>query len=122
MPYQDQVHKAVNAARKNPADFLADPHKTQTLIGAITKDHAQAVKAVMNQTELHIDLIGFHGQTVYHNPDIGRTIQLGDGQLLASLTQTPVIFDFREADMKAGGQGAPLAPIYHRDITSSRRH
>ena len=114
MPYQYQVHKAVSAARKNPADFLADPHKTQALIRAITTDHAQAVKAVMKQTELHIDLIGFHGQTVYHNPDIGRTIQLGDGQLLASLTQTPVIFDFREADMRAGGQGAPLAPIYHQ--------
>ena len=64
-----------------------------------------------------IDLIGFHGQTVMHeapkNGVPGRTRQLGDGQLLARLTGRPVAFDFRTADVAAGGQGAPLAPIYH---------
>lgn len=64
-----------------------------------------------------IDLIGFHGQTVMHEAPTdagpGRTRQLGDGQLLARLTGRPVAFDFRTADVTAGGQGAPLAPIYH---------
>jgi anhydro-N-acetylmuramic acid kinase len=64
-----------------------------------------------------IDLIGMHGQTVFHERPkdgiAGRTIQLGDGELLARLTGRPVAFDFRTADVAAGGEGAPLAPIYH---------
>lgn len=64
-----------------------------------------------------IDLVGMHGQTVMHEAPTGgkagRTRQLGDGRLLARLTGRPVAFDFRTADVAAGGQGAPLAPIYH---------
>lgn len=64
-----------------------------------------------------IDLVGMHGQTVMHEAPKdgvpGRTRQLGDGALLARLTGRPVAFDFRTADVWAGGQGAPLAPIYH---------
>lgn len=64
-----------------------------------------------------IDLIGFHGQTVMHEAPkagvAGRTRQLGDGRLLARLAGRPVAFDFRTADVAAGGQGAPLAPVYH---------
>lgn len=59
------------------------------------------------------DVIGFHGQTVAHDPAGGRTHQIGDGQVLAELLKTPVIWDFRSADMQMGGQGAPLAPFYH---------
>ncbi len=60
-----------------------------------------------------IDVIGFHGQTLAHDPDGGRTHQCGDGQVLASVLNCPVVWDFRSADMKFGGQGAPLAPFYH---------
>ncbi|MEM8793110.1 MAG: anhydro-N-acetylmuramic acid kinase [Pseudomonadota bacterium] len=62
-----------------------------------------------------IELIGFHGQTVLHRPEEGYTLQIGDGALLAeeSPLNTPVIHDFRAADMAAGGEGAPLAPFYH---------
>jgi anhydro-N-acetylmuramic acid kinase len=63
------------------------------------------------------DLIGMHGQTVLHERrkggGIGRTVQLGDAALLARNTGVPVAFDFRTADVAAGGEGAPLAPIYH---------
>lgn len=59
------------------------------------------------------DLIGFHGQTVAHDPANKRTLQIGDGQILAEILQTPVIWDFRSADVQLGGQGAPLAPFYH---------
>lgn len=59
------------------------------------------------------ELIGFHGQTVAHDPGQGRTLQIGDGQILAEIVQTPVIWDFRSADVQLGGQGAPLAPFYH---------
>jgi anhydro-N-acetylmuramic acid kinase len=61
-----------------------------------------------------IDVIGFHGHTVAHRPNRGWTWQIGDGALLQTATRIPVIFDFRSADVAAGGQGAPLAPGYHR--------
>lgn len=64
-----------------------------------------------------IDLIGMHGQTVLHERPmegrLGRTVQLGDAALLASKAGVPVAYDFRTADVAAGGEGAPLAPIYH---------
>jgi anhydro-N-acetylmuramic acid kinase len=64
-----------------------------------------------------IDLIGMHGQTVLHERPkegvVGRTIQLGDAALLARRSGVPVAYDFRSADVAAGGEGAPLAPIYH---------
>lgn len=60
-----------------------------------------------------IDLVGFHGQTLNHDPDNGRTFQLGDGQDLANRTGIKTVWDFRSNDMIAGGQGAPLAPFFH---------
>ena len=65
----------------------------------------------------NVAVIGFHGQTVLHRPPSpgvpGRTRQLGDGGLMAALTGIDVVYDFRNADMTAGGQGAPLAAAYH---------
>lgn len=60
-----------------------------------------------------IDLIGFHGQTVNHDPEHGRTFQLGDGAALARATGVRTVWDFRTADMEAGGEGAPLVPFFH---------
>jgi anhydro-N-acetylmuramic acid kinase len=87
---------------------------------AVAEEHysaAYAFLAAHGMTWNDIDLIGFHGQTVLHERPtaerIGRTVQLGDGEWLARRTGTPVAFDFRTADVAAGGEGAPLAPIYH---------
>jgi anhydro-N-acetylmuramic acid kinase len=60
-----------------------------------------------------VELVGFHGQTLAHDPAAGRTHQTGDGARLALTLGVPVIWDFRSADMAAGGQGAPLAPFFH---------
>ena len=60
-----------------------------------------------------IDIIGFHGQTIFHNPKNKITKQLGDGNLLSQLTKKNVVYDFRQNDIKNGGQGAPLTPIFH---------
>lgn len=60
-----------------------------------------------------IDLIGFHGQTLAHDPANRRTHQCGDGAVLAARLGLPVAWDFRTADVAAGGQGAPLAPFFH---------
>jgi len=63
-----------------------------------------------------VTVIGFHGRTVLHRPERGLTIQIGDGSLLAARLGVPVVYDFRAADVAAGGQGAPLAPVFHRAL------
>ena len=117
-PYRPEVASAVLAARHDPAGYLSEPHRRQALITAITDDHTQVTHQLVQAAGAAdlppVQLIGFHGQTVYHNPAAGRTIQLGDGQQMARQTGLPVIYDFRRADMDAGGQGAPLAPVYHQ--------
>ncbi|WP_460273396.1 anhydro-N-acetylmuramic acid kinase [Celeribacter sp. ULVN23_4] len=62
------------------------------------------------------ELVGFHGQTLAHAPDEGRTYQAGDGAILAEVTGAPVVWDFRSSDVEMGGQGAPLAPFYHHAL------
>lgn len=86
----------------------------------ITLRHAQAVKGFLAANpQLCVDVIGFHGQTVLHRPDLGFTIQLGDGDLLARESGFPVVYDMRANDMAHGGQGAPLVPVYHAALASS---
>ena len=87
---------------------------------AVALEHFGAAREFMAEhglTAADIDLAGFHGQTVLHErprPDrIGRTVQLGDAQLLADELGIPVVYDLRKADVAAGGEGAPLAPAYH---------
>lgn len=82
----------------------------------LTEAHAQAVKTLLRKVRLAPDqvaLLGFHGQTILHRPERHWTWQIGDGALLARLTGIDVVNDFRTADVKAGGQGAPLMPLYH---------
>ena len=64
-------------------------------------------------TGKNIDLIGFHGQTIFHDPKNKITKQLGDGFLLSQLSKKAVVYNFRQNDLKNGGQGAPLTPIFH---------
>ncbi|MDN5928944.1 MAG: anhydro-N-acetylmuramic acid kinase, partial [Hyphomicrobiales bacterium] len=88
----------------------------------ITERHAVAVKAYLASAPAEWKkpkLIGFHGQTVLHRPQIGLTVQLGDGPMLARRTGLPVIYDMRANDMKLGGQGAPLVPAYHAALARS---
>jgi len=86
----------------------------------VAEEHYTAAESFLAEHDLSwpdIDLIGMHGQTVLHerpkDGQPGRSVQLGDGAMLARLTGRPVAHDFRSADMAAGGEGAPLAPIYH---------
>ncbi len=65
-------------------------------------------------------LVGFHGHTILHRPAERRTWQIGDGALLAGLAQVDVVADFRSADVAAGGEGAPLAPLYHAALAAQR--
>ena len=95
--------------------------KTPKKIGEIEKEltlcHANACKLLTEKNKnIKIDLIGFHGQTILHKPQKGYSIQIGDSKLLSKITNTTVISNFRANDILNGGQGAPLAPIYHQLI------
>ena len=79
----------------------------------LTIFHSKIINRVIKEYKGEIDLIGFHGQTIFHNPKIGITKQIGDGKLLSQLTKKKVVYNFRQEDIDNGGQGAPLAPIFH---------
>ncbi|MGE0668927.1 MAG: anhydro-N-acetylmuramic acid kinase [Sphingomonadales bacterium] len=84
-----------------------------------TRAHARAVQALLEQEGLavsDVDVVGFHGQTILHRPAERWTWQIGDGGLLAHETGIAVVNDFRGADVAAGGQGAPLVPLYHQAL------
>lgn len=86
------------------------------IVRELTLLHAKAVHELLKVANLQasqIDIIGFHGQNLLHEPQNGITLQVGDGKLLASACGIPVVYDFRSNDVKQGGQGAPFAPIYH---------
>ena len=93
---------------------------------ALTRAQSAAVRELVEESGLSmadIGVVGFHGQTVLHRaPQTGRigdTRQLGDGRLMSELLGTKVAYDFRTADIRAGGQGAPLAAIYHAALLRS---
>ena len=89
----------------------------KTIERELTLFHAEIINGVFDKYDDKIDLIGFHGQTIFHNSAKKVSLQLGDGKLLSQLTQKLVINDFRKNDLENGGQGAPLVPIFHKLIS-----
>jgi anhydro-N-acetylmuramic acid kinase len=86
----------------------------------LTRLHAEAVEHFLHQYRVTaIDIVGFHGHTILHRPAERRTWQIGDGGLLAQRLGVDVVADFRTADVAAGGQGAPLAPLFHAALAAS---
>ena len=88
----------------------------ETVERKITILHAELANKIISEFGDNIDFIGFHGQTIEHDPTNSFTKQLGDANLLSSLTKKKVIYDFRKNDMINGGQGAPLVPIFHKQM------
>jgi len=110
-PYPAELRAALRAARRQkkaaPLDDLAR---------RLTLAHVAAVRRLLAEAAVPagaVAVLGFHGHTVRHEPARRRTVQIGDGALLARATGIDVVCDFRSADVAAGGQGAPLAPLYH---------
>ncbi len=110
--HKKSYRKKISLICKNPFSVLNNPKLLNDLNTYVTKENFNAIKNIIIENK--VDLIGFHGQTIYHNPSEKCTIQLGNPQMLANLTGIKVIFEFRNNDIYHGGQGAPLAPIYHR--------
>ncbi len=118
-PLRDLLLKATETALAWPRGE-PEPAIFREASSAVAREHLEAgweFLAAHHLTWDQIDLIGMHGQTVLHERPqpgrLGRTVQLGDGEWLATATGVPVVFDLRAADVAAGGEGAPIASIYH---------
>ena len=99
---------------KSSKDLIKYQKKIRSIEKDITIFHADSVKKILKKIRLDIDFIGFHGQTIFHNAEKKITKQIGDGKLLSKLIRKKVIYDFRQNDLKNGGEGAPLTPIFHQ--------
>ena len=119
--YEDKFIQKLLKLRKKismPEDLNLHLNEIKDVEREITLFNANAVKQTLKASDLNIDLVGFHGQTIFHNSNKKITKQLGDGKLLSQLTKKKVIYDFRQNDLKNGGQGAPLTPIFHNVIAN----
>jgi anhydro-N-acetylmuramic acid kinase len=87
----------------------------------ITLFHASVCKKIISDYSFDIDLIGFHGQTIFHSANEKISRQLGDADLLSRLLKKKVVYNFRENDIINGGQGAPLAPIFHQILANQNQ-
>lgn len=115
------LRKAVAAARylgrrdERPAPLA----KAEELITRRHVEHIRAFLAAERISSASVDIVGFHGQTVLHRPESGLTVQIGSGEKLAREVGIDVAYDLRAADMAAGGQGAPLVPVFHRALAEA---
>ncbi len=123
--YSEEEKALLRAATKDaeaivqPADRPGRLPEAETFV---TEAHAEAVERFLAENGLKpsdIDVIGFHGQTVIHRPDQRISVQIGDGQALANRLRIPVVSDLRRADVEAGGQGAPLVPVFHKALAEA---
>lgn len=128
LEYSDADRRLLQQVTQDALKWKFRGSRPRSFAAAVDVIHAVHLKAVRQLCRANPDwakklsIIGFHGQTVVHHPPKGgkkgQTLQLGDGHALASALGVPVYYDFRTADMAAGGQGAPLAPIYHQALAS----
>ena len=119
--YGDKIRKRILNLRAKisaPNHLIEHENEIKDIEREITLFHANAVKEILNDTKIDLDLLGFHGQTIFHDSKKKITKQLGDGKLLSQLIKKKVVYDFRQNDLKNGGQGAPLTPIFHNLIAN----
>jgi len=124
-PYSDKERALLRQALEQGAALTDRASRPGVLAEAdafVTAVHAETVEAFLAAE--HIDpaavaVVGFHGQTVLHKPAARLTVQIGDGMALARRLKLPVAYDFRQADIASGGQGAPLVPVFHQALARS---
>ena len=114
--YDNEIQEELIILRNvilNQEDLMKYVKEVDIIEKKITLFHADKIKKILSKYKGEIDLIGFHGQTIFHNPKKKFTKQLGDGNLLSQLLKKKVIYNFRNKDIENNGQGAPLTPIFH---------
>jgi anhydro-N-acetylmuramic acid kinase len=120
-PYSDQARGQLQAVTKLALSY-EKPRPSPEIVAAtemLTRRHILAVHQLLAAAGVAldtVDVVGFHGQTVAHRPDRRWTWQIGDGAAMAKALGVTVVDDLRSADVAAGGQGAPLLPVYHRAL------
>ncbi len=126
-PYPDNVRRTILAAMNAGSASVADLSRLHFLLGEL---YADAVHAAQRRSRLECELVGCHGQTLYHQgrtaPFLGHQIsctwQTGEAAIIAARIGVPVVSDFRPADMAAGGKGAPLVPFLDYVLYRHRRY
>ncbi len=130
-PYDKKIIKKIRECIVTARDWNfigTEPEIFKSTEEIVTIAQAEAIKLFIKSLDSDgpLGLVGFHGQTILHNPPqgskYGSTRQLGNGKLMADILKIPVVYDFRSADMKVGGQGAPLCPPYHQALLSQLNH
>ena len=119
VPYSKDFSKRLsNYIEKieNNEQILNTKNEYLNLEKELTLLHANISSEIINKSRQNIDLVGFHGQTIIHKPNLGYTVQMGDSNLLSKLLKLNVVSDFRKNDIINGGEGAPLTPIYHQAL------
>ena len=120
--YDDSLHQELIDLRNLilvDEDLRKYSNRLSELEREITIFHSKVVNEISLKYNDEIDFIGFHGQTIFHNPEKKITKQLGEGNLLSQLVNKRVIYDFRQKDLKNNGQGAPLTPIFHHLLSQN---
>ena len=115
MPYDKDLIKELDLLRErinNLEDLIFFKSNLLSIEKKITLKNAEFTNKIIKKFN-NIDIIGFHGQTIYHDANQKISKQLGDGKLLSQITNKPVVYDFRQNDLIHGGEGAPLTPIFH---------
>ena len=119
-PYMPKTITELKNYFYQPKILLKNKEYIQNLSDLITNDHIKAIKQAIREAGITPDLIGFHGQTILHEPHKKMSIQLGNGKKISDTFGTNVVYNFRNLDLKNGGQGAPLIPIYHKYLTERK--
>ncbi len=120
--YNSEIFKNIHGIKEkiqNINDLVKFKKEISDLEREITMFHAKIPNDIGIENENLI--IGFHGQTIFHNSKERVSVQLGDGKLLNQLTKKRIIYNFRKNDLDAGGEGAPLTPIFHQLIASNKK-
>ena len=119
--FDDDLRKKLTDLRRK-INISSDLNKYSDELRLIEKKltifHTNIVSEVLNKHNHNVDLVGFHGQTIFHNSQEKISIQLGDGKLLSQMIKKIVINNFRQNDLENNGQGAPLTPIFHQLISN----
>ena len=111
------IRSKINTSRDLEINLI----KLSELERKVTLFHATVCKKIINDYSFNIDLIGFHGQTIFHNAKEKISKQIGDANLLSGLLKKKIIYNFRENDLINGGQGAPLTPIFHQLLANQNQ-